>query len=55
MDNLQFFDTVREMRHWQKEYFRSRSKQDLETAKQLEKKVDQMIIELSDPQKKMEL
>ena len=40
MNARQFFDKVVEMRRWQKEYFKTRSKSSLEQSKTLEKRVD---------------
>lgn len=44
---------VEQMRHWQKEYFRTRSTQALDEAKKFEKQVDNLLIERRDTQKKL--
>lgn len=43
MTNRQFFDLVVQLRWYQKEYFATRSRQSLEQAKALEKRVDDEI------------
>lgn len=43
MDARQFFDLVRSMRAYQREYFKHRRKSDLQTSKILESKVDDEI------------
>lgn len=42
----EFIDLVAEMRHAQKEYFRSKSKPALAKSKRLEKRVDRRLLEL---------
>lgn len=43
MEARQFFDLVRSMRAYQREYFKNRRKSDLQTSKALERKVDEEI------------
>ena len=43
MNNRQFFDRVAQLRRFQKEYFRTRSKLALEQSKALEKEIDNEI------------
>lgn len=53
MDFQQFQNLVEQMRHEQKEYFRTRSAQSLEESKRLEKEVDKALRELADKQERM--
>lgn len=53
MTDQQFRDLVAELRHTQKEYFRTRSATVLEKSKALEKRVDQALQEFSSTQKEM--
>ena len=43
MDTEEFTKAVREMRKWQKEYFRTRHPRAMELAKKYEKQVDEML------------
>lgn len=43
MTNRQFFDLVAQLRWYQKEYFATRSRESLQQAKALEKRVDDEI------------
>ena len=43
MDARQFFELVRRMRAYQREYFKHKRKSDLQTSKALESKVDEEI------------
>ena len=45
----EFISFVTEMRHYQKEYFRTRNDESLSKAKQLESIVDRMIYEHNQP------
>lgn len=49
----EFINLVKELRKSQKKYFRTRNYNDLNIAKQLEKDVDAMIIELENPQQNL--
>lgn len=50
MTLVQFANLVSEMRHWQKEYFRTRNQFTLEEAMKLERKVDTVLTQvLSQP------
>lgn len=49
-DLKQFAALAAEMRHAQKEYFRTRSPAALESSKRLEKAVDRALLEISQPQ-----
>ncbi len=43
MDARQFFERVKTMRHFQKEYFRTRSRTALQQSKALEREIDEEI------------
>lgn len=43
MDAAEFYELVEKMRHYQKSYFKSKSKHDLAQAKALEREVDNEI------------
>ena len=51
MTPQQFAELVEEMRHAQKEYFRTRTKSNLDTCKRIEKRVDLALQRLRDGQK----
>lgn len=48
MNNRQFFDLVRRMRAYQREYFKHKRKSDLQTSKMLESQVDAEIKRVED-------
>lgn len=50
----QFVNIVRLMRHWQREFFRTRSQEALERSKDLEAKVDAYIASIYEPALKFE-
>ena len=50
MNNLEFYNLVKEMRQAQKEYFRTRSKDILNRSKELERKVDAELQSINDNQ-----
>lgn len=43
MNNRQFFERVKMMRHFQKEYFKTRSRTALQQSKALEREIDEEI------------
>lgn len=43
MDGRQFFERVKMMRHFQKEYFKTRSRTALQQSKALEREIDEEI------------
>ena len=47
--NEEFVDAVRQMRKWQKEYFRTRQPRVMEEAKVWEKKVDALLDRIDNP------
>ena len=49
MEKDEFMEAVREMRKWQKEYFRTRAPRALELSRQYEKKVDTMVEDALSP------
>lgn len=49
MTHEQFLQTVRLMRHWQREFFRTRSQEALERSKDFEAKVDTYIASIYEP------
>jgi hypothetical protein len=53
MKAIELANLVAEMRHAQKEYFRTRSDSALEESKRLERQVDEACREILDGQKKM--
>ena len=55
MTAQQFFDLVCRMRSAQKQYFRTRSYDDLEESKKLEREVDQALRDFSNPKDQLSL
>jgi hypothetical protein len=53
MDQAEFTKLVAEMRHAQKEYFRTKSSSALDDSKRLERQVDAALKALADGQKKL--
>lgn len=49
MENRDFIEAVRTMRHWQKTYFRTRDPRAMSESIKYEKQVDQMLVELEQP------
>jgi len=49
MDQEKFKTAVREMRHWQKKYFKFRNPVALQESRSYEKQVDQMLAEDEQP------
>lgn len=52
MKAVQFFKLVEELRKYQKEYFKTRSKEALQQSKALEKRVDDEILRVNEIMKK---
>lgn len=50
MDQEKFKNAVKQMRFWQKMYFRTKSPSAMQDAKRLEKEVDQMLEDDAQPQ-----
>lgn len=45
----ELIDTVKQMRYWQKEYFKTRAFPALDNARKFERKVDQLLDEQDNP------